>query len=65
MAKKKKMLFSTPDETLIMMTRLCFLSGQMSPAILYKATGVDTDACIDFLSRAFAEMLLNKPPECR
>lgn len=58
-------MFLEDEELLVNMLRMCFLSKHMSPSILYKATGVEMDLCIEFMSHWVAEIMFNSPPENR
>ncbi len=46
--------FLSSDEILINILHTCFYSGDLAPDILSKATGVNIDLCINFMSEVFA-----------
>jgi hypothetical protein len=58
-------MFLESEELLVNILRMCFLSKEISPGLLYKATGVDIDLCIEFMSNFVAEIMFNEPPENR
>jgi hypothetical protein len=61
--KKEKEVFLGYEKSLIYIIRAAFMSGEVSPGILHKATGVDIDTCIDFCAKQLGEVMFSSPPE--